>query len=725
MDLIIVESPTKAKTIESYAGKGFKVISSKGHIIDLPEKSLGIEPEKDFAADFREIPAKKKIIQSIKELSAQSEKIYIATDPDREGEAIAYHISTILDKSKTAKRVLFYEITKKGIKSGLDNPIEIDRKRVESQYSRRILDRIVGYKVSPFLWKSVKKGLSAGRVQSVALRLICEREDKIDKFASKTFFKIKGFFEKKKIDFTAELIEHNGKKTVIESQKEADEIKADIMKSEYSIADFKNEEKTQRPQPPFITSTLQQAASNALNYSARKTMQVAQDLYEGVVIDGAPTGLITYMRTDSTRLSEDAVRDIRSHISENFSKEYLPSGPNVFKNSNTSQDAHEAIRPADISLTPERAESFLTRDQLRLYTLIWKRAVASQMADARYSFTTVDIRGGEYLFRGVGNRLLFDGFFSVYTFGDRRELKNLIPELKKGEGVDLTDCEIKEEKTSPPARFSEATLVKMLEQKGIGRPSTYASIIDIIQRRGYVSKEKRYLKPTELGRLVNKILVEYFSEIVNVGFTAEMEKDLDLIEEGSMQRIELLKTFYSEFEKTLKNAEANKSKIKSSVEEKTEEVCEKCGSPMIIKWGRYGKFLACSNYPACSNTKQIAEETETIDKACPKCGKPLIIKNGRFGRFVACSDYPKCKYTSSFTLGIKCPECEDGEIVEKQTKKGRKFYACSNYPKCKFSMWKKPVKKVCKNCGYEGMEEKSGQLICIKCKHEDSEESSE
>jgi len=362
---------------------------------------------------------------------------------------------------------------------------------------------------------------------------------------------------------------------------------------------------------------------------------------------------------------------------------------------------------------------------LRLYTLIWKRAVASQMTDARYSFTTVDIKGGEYVFRGVGNRLLFDGFFSVYTFGDRRELKNLIPELKTGDDVEMLDCEIKEEKTSPPARYSEATLVKILEQKGIGRPSTYASIIDIIQRREYASKEKRYLKPTELGRLVNKILVEYFESIVNVGFTAEMEKDLDLIEEGKMERLALLRTFYTEFDKTMKNAEANRSKIKSSVEEKTEEVCEKCGSPMIIKWGRYGKFLACSNYPACSNTKQIVEETEAIDKACPTCGKPLIVKNGRFGKFIACSDYPKCKYTSSFTLGIKCPECEDGEIVEKQTKKGRKFYACSNYPKCKFSMWKRPIKKVCKNCGYEGMEEKSGELVCIKCKHEASEETPE
>ncbi|MDD3803413.1 MAG: type I DNA topoisomerase [bacterium] len=717
MKLIIVESPTKAKTIENYAGKGYKVISSKGHIIDLPEKVMGVNIEKNFEAEFKPIPSKAKTISQIKDDSKKSDTIYIATDPDREGEAIAYHISSVIDsKGKDVSRVLFYEITKSGIKKGLDNPIKINENLVESQYARRILDRIVGYMVSPFLWRSVKQGLSAGRVQSVALRLICEKEEKIEAFKSKTTFKVRGFFSKEHRDFFAELIEYNSKKAVFTDEKSAKEIEENLNKAEYLVETVKSEKKEVKPHPPFTTSTLQQSASNALNFTAKKTMSVAQELYEGVEIEGELTGLITYMRTDSTRINDDAIKSVREFVKETLSEKYLSQSVNIFKASSSAQDAHEAVRVTDVSLTPERAEKFLSRDQLRLYSLIWKRTIACQMANSVYAYTTADIRGGEFLFRGVGNQLLFDGFMKIYSFGDFRDLKNLIPVMSKGDKVELKSSEVRKEETQPPARYTDATLVKALEAKGIGRPSTYAAIIDILTRREYISKEKRNFKPTDLGRVVNKVLVNYFGEIVNVDFTAKMERELDQIEQGKIERNDLLKEFYGEFSKSLKNAETNKKEVKSLIEEKTDAVCEKCGSPMVVKWGRYGKFLACSNYPKCSNTKQVEEENEKIDEACPKCGKPLLVKRGRFGKFIACSDYPKCKYTKNFSSGIKCPKCNDGDLVERQSAKKRIFYGCSNYPKCDFATWSKPEKIKCDECGYEGMEVKKDEYICLKCK---------
>ncbi|MGE3062541.1 MAG: type I DNA topoisomerase [bacterium] len=717
MKLIIVESPTKAKTIESYAGKGFKVISSKGHIIDLPEKVMGINIEKDFEAEFKPIPSKVKIISSIKEEAKKSDTIYIATDPDREGEAIAYHISSVIDKKgKDVSRVLFYEITKGGIKKGLDNPMQINESLVESQYARRILDRMVGYMVSPFLWRSVKQGLSAGRVQSVALRLICEKEEKIESFKSKTSFKVRGFFSKEHRDFFAELVEYNSIKAVFTEEKKAKEIEDDLKSAEYIVNSLKSEKKEVKPHPPFTTSTLQQSASNALNYTAKKTMSVAQELYEGVEIDGERTGLITYMRTDSTRINDDAIKSIREYVKSAMSEKYLSVNVNIFKASSSAQDAHEAIRVTDVTLTPEKSEKFLSKDQHRLYSLIWKRTIACQMANSIYAYTTADISGGKFLFRGVGNQLLFDGFMKVYSYGDFRDLKNLIPVMERGDRVELKSSEVRKEETQPPARYTDATLVKALEAKGIGRPSTYAAIIDILMKRDYVTKEKRNFKPTDLGKVVNKVLVNYFGEIVNVDFTAKMEGELDQIEQGKIKRNDLLREFYQEFSKSLKNADTNKKEVKTLIEEKTDIVCDKCGSPMIIKWGRYGKFLACSNYPKCSNTKQVEEENEKIEEMCPECGKPLLIKRGRFGKFIACSDYPKCKYTRNVSSGIKCPKCGDGDLVERQSAKRRTFYGCSRYPKCDFATWSKPEKIKCKECGYEGMEVKKDEYICLKCK---------
>ena len=531
MKLIIVESPTKAKTIESYAGKGFKVISSKGHIIDLPEKVMGINVEKNFEADFKPIPSKTKVIAAIKDEAKKSDSIFIATDPDREGEAIAYHISSVIDKKgKDVSRVLFYEITKSGIEKGLGNPISINENLVESQYARRILDRLVGYMVSPFLWRAVKQGLSAGRVQSVALRLICEKEEKIDSFKSKTSFKVRGHFEREKKGFFADLIEYNNSKAVFTEEKSAKEIESILSKSRFAVEALKSEKKEVKPHPPFTTSTLQQTASNALNFTAKKTMSVAQELYEGVEIDGSLAGLITYMRTDSTRINDDAIKAVRSYIKENLSEKYISLNVNIFKASSNAQDAHEAIRVTDVELTPEKAEKFLSKDQHRLYSLIWKRTIACQMANSVYAYSTVDIRGDKFLFRGVGNQLLFDGFMKIYSFGDFRDLKNLIPAMKKDDSVDLAGSEVRKEETQPPSRYTDATLVKALEAKGIGRPSTYAAIIDILMKREYVVKEKRNFKPTDLGKVVNKVLVNYFSEIVNVDFTAKMEGELDSVE---------------------------------------------------------------------------------------------------------------------------------------------------------------------------------------------------
>jgi len=717
LNLIIVESPTKAKTIEYYAGKDFKVISSKGHIIDLPEKVLGINIENGFEPQFKVIPGKSKIISQIKEESEKSEKIFIATDPDREGEAIANHIKSVIDDdfSKKIKRVLFYEITKKGIVEGLENPLDINMNLVESQYTRRILDRLVGYQISPYLWKVIRKGLSAGRVQSVALRFICEKEDKIRNFKSKVTFKIKGKFKEKEQFFFADLIKYDGKKAVFIDETKAKDIKEILKNEDFFVKKITYDDKEVKPYPPFITSTLQQSAANIYGFSAKKSMKIAQELYEGVKIEKNLIGLITYMRTDSTRMSDDGVKMIRDYIKSNFSEEYLSPKVNIYESSKASQDAHEAIRVTDITLTPEKIEKFLSKDQFKLYSLIWKRSLACQMSNSLYTYITVDIEGGKFYFRGVGNRLKFDGFLKVYSYGDFRNIKNDIPELKDGQKIILLDCEIKREETQPPSRYTDATLVKALESKGIGRPSTYATIIDILLRRDYVEREKRFFKPTELGETVNKVLLEWFSDIFDSDFTARMEEKLDLIVEGKSLRKDVLKDFYVNLQKNLKVADEKSKEVSKKLQEKTDLVCEKCGAPMIIRWGRYGKFLSCSNYPKCLNSKPLPDNNqEKIDEKCPLCGKDLVIKNGKFGKFISCIDYPKCKFTKNITIGVKCPK-DGGDIVQRRNSKGKIFYGCSNYPDCNFVLWERPMKIKCEKCGFEGVVKYKGKLKCIKC----------
>ena len=723
MKLIIVESPTKAKTIINYAGKDFKVISSKGHIIDLPEKELGIDIDNDFKPVFIPIKSKKTVIATIKKESLKADKIYIATDPDREGEAIAYFINSVIDKNRNPdiKRVLFYEITKKGIKNGLDNPREINENLVNSQFSRRILDRIVGYKVSPFLWKSIRTGLSAGRVQSVALRIICEKEDLIDKFISKKFFKIKGHFEKDKTDFFAELIKFDGIKTTDLDIGDKIKIKKDLEGSNYIISDFKTRNKNQSPPPPFITSTIQQTAANVYNFSAKKTMRIAQQLYEGLEINGKLTGLITYMRTDSTRMADEAIESIRDYIISNSDRKYLYSKPRIYKSGKNAQEGHEAIRPSDINLIPDGIQDFLSMDQFKIYSLIWKRSIACQMNDAVFSVTTADITAKKHLFRATGNTMIFDGFLSIYPYSKTANLKNEVPNMSIDEKMPLKKLDISEEKTKPPARYTDATLIRTLEKEGIGRPSTYAAIIDVLLRRNYMEKEQRKFIPTELGRIVNKVLTDYFKEIFNVKFTAQMEEQLDLIEDSKTNYQEVLRDFYNDFKVRLDNAMNDTKQIKKNLEKETDIKCDKCGSPMIIKWGRFGKFLACSNYPKCKSTKPLDEE-KLEGEECPECGKELIIKRGRFGRFIACSNYPTCKFTKPITTGIKCPECGEGELAEKQTSKRRLFWGCSNYPKCKFATWQRPVKKECPECKNPFMEMRKDTLYCPKCKHTEPKE---
>ncbi|MFO8062616.1 MAG: type I DNA topoisomerase [bacterium] len=724
MKLIIVESPTKAKTIKNYAGKDFKVISSKGHIIDLPAKELGIDIEGGFIPKFKPIPSKKKAIQAISKESKSADSIFIATDPDREGEAIAYFVNSVIDprKKDSTKRVLFYEITKKGITNGLSNPRDINQNLVNAQFARRMLDRIVGYKISPFLWQTIARDLSAGRVQSVALRLICEKEEKIKAFIPKEYYKISGMFPgDKDNDFKADLIKLKGKNVKdVKIQNDSD-IRDYLMGQQYAISLLETKKKKQHPLPPFITSTLQQTASNVYNFSAKRTMSTAQKLYEGIEIDGKLTGLITYMRTDSTRLSDESLDSMRDYIKDNLGDRYLPQKARFFKKAKRSQDAHEAIRPTDINLTPQKVQGSLNKSQFKLYSLIWSRALASQMNPAEFSMTKIELTAEKNLFRSIGNILLFDGFLKIYPYSKSRNTDNTIPDLDKEETLKLISVDISREKTKPPARYTEAKLVKTLEKEGIGRPSTYAQTIDTLLRKEYVSKLNKQFTPTDLGMTVNRVLVKHFPDIINVNFTAEMEDKLDSVEDNDIDYVKMLSDFYEDFKKVLAAAMDKAKDIKKGLQEKTDIKCEKCGAPMVIKWGKFGKFLACSNYPECKSTKPLNEEKIT-DEQCPQCGKELIIKRGRYGRFVACSDYPNCKFTKPVSTGIKCPECSKGELIEKQSRKGRIFWGCSNYPDCKFATWYKPVKKACPECSHPYMELRRDKLVCPKCKHREEPE---
>lgn len=759
--LIIVESPSKAKTISKYLGRKFVVKASVGHIRDLPKSKLGINLEKGFKPEYTVIRGKKKILDEIIEAAAKADKVYLAPDPDREGEAIAWHIAEEISgnsqkgskkKKKTENkiyRVLFNEITEKAIRKAIEEPGEININKVNAQQARRILDRIVGYTISPLLWEKVKRGLSAGRVQSVAVRLICEREADIAKFVPEEYWTITAFLSKLAGESTAsenifpsKLISMNGNAVSISNETEAHSILQEIEGAAFIVDKIEKKEKKRNPVPPFITSKLQQEGSRKLRFTPKKTMMLAQQLYEGIELgEEGPVGLITYMRTDSTRVSSDAQQETLDFLLQKYGSEYIPDQPNVYKSKKSAQDAHEAIRPTSLSHSPDEIKNFLSKDQYLLYKLIWNRFLASQMKPAILEVTKVDIKAGNALFRANGNVLVFPGFTIVYSEfreenpsadpnnskdSEADEEENTLPNLSESETLKRVNVEPKQHFTQPPPRFNEALLIKELEENGIGRPSTYATIISTIQERRYVEKIEGRLKPSELGVVVNGLLVESFPELVNSEFTARMEEDLDSVEEGERKWSDTVKEFYTYFEKDLKKAQTEMRDVKRE-EIPTLIDCELCQKKMVIKWGRNGRFLACPGYPECKNTHDFVEgedgEIKVVQKdistgeTCEKCGNPMIIKVGRFGKFMACSGYPECKNTKALSIGVKCPrEGCIGNVTQRRSKRGRIFYGCSEYPKCDFAVWDRPVPKSCPQCHAPFLVEKISRAgTRVKC----------
>ncbi len=740
--LIVVESPAKAKTINKYLGNMYHVEPSVGHIKNLPKSRIGIDVDAGFAPEYETIKGKDEVIARLKQHAAKAEAVYIATDPDREGEAIAWHIAREVEQTnKNIYRVLFHEITERGIAEAMERPARIDEHLVNSQQARRAMDRLVGYKVSPFVWKTVFYGLSAGRVQSVAVRILCEREEGIVSFLPQEYWSIIGEFKTPTSEpFFAKLFKVDGDDPVIGDSTTAEGYVNAIRAEQFTIADIQKKPVKRNPPPPFITSTLQQEAARRLRFPAKRTMMMAQKLYEGIELgEEGRVGLITYMRTDSTRLSEDAVREIRDYIYQNYGKEYLPHDPRLFKKGKASQDAHEAIRPTSAKHSPKAVKKYLDPEMFDLYELIWNRFVACQMSPAVAEQTTVDIRGGEYLFRATDAIPTFRGFLQVYDdMVDEAEKQNdedpatkLPANLRPDERADLTNILPNQHFTKPPARFTESSLVRELEALGIGRPSTYALIVDTIQARKYVEQRERRLYPTTLGQAVNKILVQNFPHIFTVGFTAKMEEELDTIASGKQTYQQVMEDFYLPFIRDLEGVDKNSAAIKKSLQESTDEVCPLCGKPMIIKWGRNGRFMACSGYPACKSTKPLPEEQELTKHAvgikCDQCGGDMIVKGGKFGAFLGCSNYPTCKNTRPLSIGVSCPKCKDGDVIERKTKRKRMFYGCSRYPDCDFASWEKPVARVCDTCGNEYMVQKYNQtrgeyLVCPACKAEVAKE---
>lgn len=681
--LVIVESPAKAKTIKKFLGKGYKVEATIGHIRDLPKSQLGIDVENNYEPKYITIRGKGPVLDKIKKESKKVDRVLLATDPDREGEAISWHLAKQLKIDDNIKcRIEFNEITKNAIKNSLKNIREIDKKVVDSQQARRILDRLVGYKISPLLWKKIRKGLSAGRVQSVATRIIVDREKEIQDFIPEEYWSIAALLnkEKNKNSFDAKFYGEKSNKIELKNKKQVNEILDYIKEQNFIIDEIKKGTKKRNSSLPFTTSSLQQEASRKLNFTSKKTMSIAQQLYEGINIKGeGQVGLITYIRTDSTRISQEAKEECIKFIEKEYGEKYLIKNVKKIDKTKKVQDAHEAIRPSSVNRIPNTIKESLSRDQFRLYKLIWERFVASQMSAAIYNTMSVDVSSGKYIFRANGSQLIFPGFMLIYKEGmdDNKEDKDtLLPDLSEGELLIPKNIEEKQHFTSPPARFTEATLVKALEEQGIGRPSTYAPIISTITNRGYVQKDKKNLMPTELGELVTDLMKEYFSDIIDIDFTAELEKQLDLIEEGSIDWHKIIADFYQPFKKSLDYAEEEIGEIEIKDEE-TDVICDKCGRNMVIKHGRFGKFLACPGFPECRNTKPIYNET-----------------------------------------GATCPKCQ-GEIVVKKSKKGRIFYGCKNYPKCDFMTWDKPTTKKCKICGNNMAEKGNGKNKVLYCLNED------
>ncbi|MFL5388173.1 MAG: type I DNA topoisomerase [Myxococcales bacterium] len=735
--LVVVESPAKAKTIKKYLGARYTVKASVGHIMDLPKSKIGVDVENGFEPVYEVIKGKVKVVAELKAAAKNAQMILIATDPDREGEAIAWHVREQIKRTKVpSQRVLFNEITKKAIQEAIEKPLELNRALYDAQQARRVLDRLVGYQISPILWKKVRRGLSAGRVQSVAVRLVVEREKEIAAFVPVEYWSIEADLAADlPPQFRAKLIKIDGEKAELPSEQVTTPLVDELKKLPFTVAKVDKKERRRNAPAPFITSKLQQEAANKLGFTAKKTMTLSQRLYEGVELgEEGQVALITYMRTDSVRLSPEAVTAARGYIEQRFGKDYLPAEPVQFKTKKSAQDAHEAIRPTSIDYPPEKVQPHLERDMYRLYDLIWNRFIACQMVPAVFDQTTADIEATaalrdaavaarSFLFRATGRTLKFAGYLAVYGAevptepeagaekmeGDDEEKGDIarqLPPLEQGQRLTLVQLLPEQHFTQPPPRFNEASLVKELEEDGIGRPSTYAAILSNIQDKEYVEKKEGRFYPTELGKIVTELLVSAFPNVMDVRFTARLEEELDEVEEGKMDWVKVLEEFYGPFKKTLAAAEEQMRDVKRE-EKPTDLVCEKCGSPMVIKWGRMGRFLACSGYPECKNTKdfiekdgkiQIVEDLPT-EEVCPTCAKPMVNKRGRFGRFLACSDYPTCKTTRPITLkGVPCPDCGGG-LAERKTRFGKSFYGCVNYPNCKFAAWDRPIPGPCPQCG--------------------------
>jgi DNA topoisomerase-1 len=803
--LVIVESPAKAKTINKYLGRDYKVIASMGHVRDLPKSKLGVNVDENFEPEYVVIPSRAKVMKELKDAAKTAEVVYVATDPDREGEAIGWHLTEELGAKKKTKRLMFNEITKKAILEAMKHPTSIDMKMVDAQQARRVLDRLVGYKISPILWDKVRRGLSAGRVQSVALKLICDREREIEAFVPEEYWHLTArLLADMPPEFQARLVRKGDAVAKIHNESESKAVLADLERATFVVSSVATKERKKHAVPPFITSKLQQAS----RFPVKKTMMVAQQLYEGIDLPGeeAAIGLITYMRTDSVRISDQALEEVRTHISSKFGDAYLPEEPNRYKVKSNAQDAHEAIRPTSLNYPPESVQAYLTPDQFYLYRLIWNRFVASQMMPALFDDTTVDVQAGDYLFRAKGSVPKFAGWLAAFGQGNTEAEDNersetptapaanasdsdegtqdaVLPVLREGQTLELKELKPEQKFTQPPPRFNEGSLVKALEEDGIGRPSTYASIISVLQAREYVHKIEGKFRPTILGRrLIDKLLHPVFDDILDVEYTARMEDQLDGIEKGKAEYTETLATFYKAFKKDLKRAakempnfkegqptgqtcdkcgqgemvekagrfgiflacsrypDCDNTKELEPAEAPTEELdetCENCGKPMVVKRGRFGMFLACTGYPECKTTRKIiatkqgvsaAKPDQILDELCPNCGKNLVVKHGRFGEFTACTGYPECKYVKLKSTGIICPK-DGGDVVERKSRRGKVFYGCANYPKCDFTLWNKPVMEPCPKCHRPFLTEKitkrhGRQLICSdeECGYVRSEE---
>ena len=735
--LVVVESPAKVRTIKKYLGESYNFASTVGHIRDLPSKEIGIDIEEGFKPKYTNIPGKQKVIKSLRLAAGDATDIYLAPDPDREGEAIAWHTAEILKKKgRRFHRVLFHELTKNAVNEAISSPEELNLNKYEAQQARRILDRLVGYQISPILWRKVQGGLSAGRVQSVAVRIICERERAIHAFETEEYWSITAHLENgAPPPFTAKLVKKEGEKIKIPDEKASNAIVNALSGEKFTVEKVQKKTTKRNPFPPFITSKLQQEAIRKLRFSAKKTMLVAQQLYEGIDIGpGEPEGLITYMRTDSTRISKEAAIEALKLVREKFGEKYVLEKPRFFKNRKKVQDAHEAIRPTSVFNTPEKVAPYLSKDQLALYRLIWQRFVASQMKQAIINQNSVSIKAGSYQFTASGSSVEFPGFMALYMSVDdeieskSRKKKDDIPELTEGMVLKLNKLEPKQHFTMPPPRFSEASLVKELEENGIGRPSTYSAILSTIREKGYVDLVKGYFKPSELGFTVNDLLVESFPDVLDVEFTAKMEDDLDRVEAAEIGSLEILTRFYDPFKKEIESASKEMLSVKG-VGFPTDLACPECNARLHIRVGKNGHFLGCTGYPECTYTRNYTRDEkgvihpvepsfdETSDRVCEKCGKPMLIKNGRYGTFYACSGYPECKNTQSVAsnnggqaTGVKCPEKEcGGDLVQRKSRRGKVFYGCSLFPDCTFAVWDKPVAKECQLCGANFLLEKSSK----------------